>query len=61
MKEEIFNRDGSLRAVIYHSGSKQELYSASGQLVAVYNSDTNETHSASGSFVGRGNLLLTCL
>ena len=60
-KEEIYGADGTLRAVIYTSGSRLELYSNSGQLLAIYSEETNETRDASGSLVGRGNQLLTCL
>lgn len=60
-KKEIYNSDGTLRAVIYFSGTKQELYPPSGGLIAVYDSTTNETWTASGQLVGRGNLIMTCL
>jgi hypothetical protein len=60
-KKEIHKPDGSLWAVIYFSGTKQELSSANGSLIAVYDGATNETHTASGQFVGRGNLIMTCL
>jgi len=60
-KKEIYKADGTLWAVIHFSGTKQELYPANGSLIAVYDEATNETHTASGQFVGRGNLLMTCL
>ena len=61
MKHELFNRDGSLRAVIVQSGSKTEIHSASGQLLGVYNPATDETYDAYGHFVGRGDLLTTLI
>ena len=60
-KKEIYNPDGTLRAVIHFSGTKQELYPPNGSLIAVYDEATNETHTASGQLVGRGNLIMTCL
>ncbi|MCL2006973.1 MAG: hypothetical protein FWG77_02710 [Treponema sp.] len=61
MKQEIYNPDGSLRAVIYDigSGGRQEVHSASGQLLGVYIPEMDETFDSSGSRVGRGNLLMT--
>ena len=61
MKREIFNADGTLRAVIYESSGRTEIYDASGSLQGVYNHDTDETHNAYGSLVGRGNLLMTLI
>ena len=61
MKQELFHRDGSLRAVIVHSGSRTEIYSPQGQLLGVYNPQTDETYDAYGYFVGRGNLLTTLI
>ena len=61
MKQEIYNPDGSLRAVIYQFSGRTEIYDASGSLQGVYNHDTNETHNAYGQFVGRGNLLMTLI
>ena len=61
MKREIYNADGSLRAVIYESSGRTEIYDASGSLQGVYNHDTNENHNAHGSFVGRGDLLMTLI
>ena len=63
MKKEIFNSDGSLRAVIYDTGNngRQEVHSASGQLLGVYNPDMDETFDKYGSRVGRGNLLMTLI
>ena len=61
MKKEIYNADGTLRAVIYESSGRTEIYDASGRLRGIYNHDTKETHNAYGSFVGRGNLLMTLI
>jgi hypothetical protein len=58
---EILNRDGTLRAKINSSGDRLELYDSSGSLVAIYYSSLDETRDAYGSFVGRGDLMLTCL
>jgi len=60
-KEEIRGANGELKAIIDSYGSKQELRSNSGELLAVYDEATNETRDATGSLVGRGNQLLTCL
>ena len=60
-KEEIRGANGELKAVIYTYGPKLELRSNSGELLAVYDEATNETRDATGSLVGRGNQLLTCL
>jgi hypothetical protein len=60
-KKEIIGSDGQLKAVIHFSGTKQELYPPNGSLIAIYDSATNETWTASGQFVGRGNLIMTCL
>jgi hypothetical protein len=61
MKQEIFGPNGQLRAVIYDYGSTREIYTPEGTLLGKYTKATNETHSASGSFIGRGDLLLTLI
>ena len=61
MKREIFNADGSLRAVIMSSGDREEIFDAYGSLLGVYRSATDETTDAYGSLVGRGNLLMTLI
>ena len=61
-KQEIFNSDGSLRAVIYtQSSGRQEIHSSSGEFLGVYEPNQDETFTASGSRVGRGNLLATLI
>jgi hypothetical protein len=61
MRLEIFNPDGSLRAVIFELSGRTEIHSASGSLLGVYNHDTDLTTDASGQLVGRGNLLMTLI
>ena len=57
-KQEIFHPDGSLRAVIYtQSSGRQEIHSARGDLLGVYEPETDITTDARGSLVARGNLL----
>ena len=61
-KHEILNADGSLRAVIYTQPSgRQEIHSASGSFLGVYDPAIDETRTASGSLVGRGILLATLI
>ena len=61
-KHEIFNSDGSLRAVVYtQSSGRQEIHSSSGEFLGVYEPAIDETRTASGSLVGRGNLLGTLI
>ena len=61
-KQKIYYPGGSLSAVIYTQPSgRQEIHSASGSFLGVYDPAINETRTASGSLVGRGNLLATLI
>lgn len=59
--QDIRDRNGHVIGRLKQEGSKQVLYSASGQKLGWYDEATNETKDARGHRVGSGNSVMTLL
>ena len=58
---DLRDRNGHVIGRLKQEGSKQVLYSASGQKLGWYDEHLNETRDARGQKVGSGNLLTTLM